>query len=385
MSVRRMSKQRTAIDEVDSWLCRIPLASPIDLGGVVIRHRDFVVLRVRTMDGIEGTAYSLSRGAPVDLVIAEMLAPTLVGRDALDLPRRLEEMRRCIVAMNPTGILQRAISLVDIALWDIKAQVAGLPLWRLLGGYRDTARVMVVAPYATADESDQGYAERLTPLAKRGYLALKLYPLRDPQAMARRLTHLRATFGDSVGLVVDMAWSWRSAKEAIRAVRSWDPAGLAWVEDPFAASDWRSMKALADSVQTPVGAGDEVTERSAIDTLIDERAVDVVRLDATTIGGLSEFALARESAAAAGLSVSPHAYPEIHRHAAFAWPDVGPIEIFPPGSSVWGTSRFVHSEVDLPRGQAEVVAPTEPGLGLNVDLDAVAALALRATAVRADR
>ncbi|CAN5605266.1 enolase C-terminal domain-like protein [soil metagenome] len=368
-----------AIERVEALYCRVPLETPIVLGELALAERDFVIVRVRTTDGREGVAYSLSRGAPVDLVVTDLLAPLVVGRDALDIPRRIEELTRALVALGPEGVVQRALSLLEICLWDIKGQVAGMPVWRLLGGYRDAAEVQLVAPYAGPDETDEAYAGRLHGLAARGYTALKLYPLADPAAMARRLSALRDTLGEDIGLIVDMAWSWHTGRQAIEAVRGWEDYRLAWVEDPFPASDWRSIRALSEAVRTPIAAGDEVTVRETTETLIAERAVDLVRLDATTIGGLSAFAAVRESAARARLAISPHAYPEIHRHCVFAWPDVGPVEIFPPGSPTWGTSRFLADEPDLPAGGGPLPAPTEPGLGLHIDWAAARSLALRTT------
>jgi L-alanine-DL-glutamate epimerase-like enolase superfamily enzyme len=368
------------VERVDALYCRIPLEQPIVLGELVISHRDFVLTRVRTSDGVDGLAYALSRGAPVDIVVTDLLAPLLVGRDAQDIARRVEEMTRAMVTLGPDGIVQRAISLLELCLWDIKGRVASMPVWRLLGGYRDQADVLLVAPYAAPDEVDEAYAERLTEHAARGYAALKLYPLPNPAAMAKRLAVLRDVLGARIGLIVDMAWSWRSSRQAIEAVRGWEGSDLAWVEDPLPASDWRSLRALSDAVETPIAAGDEVTLRGTMETLIEERAVDVHRLDAMTIGGLSAFAAVRGSASRAGLTVSPHAYPEIHRHCVFAWPDVGPIEVFPSRSPTWGTSRFLEDEPDLPGAAGTLAAPMEPGLGLHIDWAAAGSLALRTTA-----
>lgn len=374
---------RTMIDRIESWHCRVTLETPIVLGEMVIAHRDFVIVRVSTADGLEGVAYSLSRGAPVDLAVTELLGPLLLGRDALDIPKRMEELRRGMVALGPVGVVGRAMSLLDICLWDIKGKVADLPVWRLLGGYRTSAAVLLVAPYAAPGEPDGAYVERLGPLAQRGYVALKLYPLADPAAMARRLATLRDGLGEDIGLIVDMAWSWRSARQAIDAVKRWEGFGLSWVEDPLLAADWGSIRTLAEAVQTPIAAGDEVSVRAEVDALIAERAVDIVRLDATTIGGLTAFASVRESAVRIGLSISPHAYPELHRHCVFAWPGVEPVEIFAPASPTWGASRFLTDEVDLPSGSSTISAPTAAGLGMQMDWDAVESLSTRSTAVTA--
>ena len=159
----------TDIQQLETWYCRIPLETPIVLGDMVIAHRDFVIVRLRSAGGAEGVAYSLTRGAPLDLVLSELIGPRLMGRDALDTARRHEELTRGAVMLGAVGLVGRAISLVDIALWDLKGRLAGLPVWRLLGGYRQSAPVLLVAPYAGADETDDAYAERLAPLASRGY------------------------------------------------------------------------------------------------------------------------------------------------------------------------------------------------------------------------
>jgi L-alanine-DL-glutamate epimerase-like enolase superfamily enzyme len=376
------SRSDTTIDRIETWLCSVILDKPVTLGQLVISHRDFVVVRMRTSGGAEGVAYSLTRGAPLDVVLADVVAPRLLGREALDTAARHEEMRRGVVTLGAVGLVGRAISLADICLWDLKGRASGMPVWRLLGGYRDQAPVGLVAPYAGPDEADETYADRVAELALRGYASIKLYPAADPAAMAHRLAAIRERAGDETGLVIDMAWSFRTAAEAIRSVRMWEPFDLAWVEDPFPSEEWRAMRALADAVSTPIAAGDEVSVPGTMERLITERAVDLVRLDATSIGGFTGFAALRQAAADAGYVVSTHAYGEIHRHCSYAWPNVTPIELFPPGSPTWGASHLLAAELDLPLGDDTLPAPTEPGLDLALDWDAVQAMAARHTVVQ---
>jgi L-alanine-DL-glutamate epimerase-like enolase superfamily enzyme len=255
-------------------------------------------------------------------------------------------------------------------------------VWKLLGGDRSSSPVIVVAPYADPDEPDDAYAERIAARLGGRYGAIKLYPLADPAAMARRLAAVRQVLGADVELMVDMAWSWRSVSEAVDAVRSWEDYGLSWVEDPFPSADWQSIKRLSDAVETRIAAGDEVSVEAHVEALNANRAVDVLRMDATSIGGFSRFAALREQAERAGLQVSPHAYSEIHRHCVFAWPNVGPVEIFLPQSPTWGTARFLEDEMDVTAGSMEIAAPAEPGLGLHVDWAAVGSLARRTESIR---
>jgi L-alanine-DL-glutamate epimerase-like enolase superfamily enzyme len=376
------SSQEAVIDAVETWYLSVPLETPIVLGSLTIATRDFVIVRVRTVDGLEGVAYSLTRGAPLDLVINDVLAPKLLGRDALDTALRHDELTRSVVSLGAVGLVGRGISLIDICLWDLKGRLAALPVWKLLGGDRSSSPVIVVAPYADPDEPDDAYAERIAARLGGRYGAIKLYPLADPAAMARRLAAVRRTLGADVELMVDMAWSWRSVSEAVDAVRSWEDYGLSWVEDPFPSADWQSIKGLSDAVETRIAAGDEVSVEAHVEALIANRAVDVLRMDATSIGGFSRFAALREQAERAGLQVSPHAYSEIHRHCVFAWPNVGPVEIFLPQSPTWGTARFLEDEMDVTAGSMEIAAPAEPGLGLHVDWAAVGSLARRTESIR---
>ncbi len=371
----------TAIERIETWYLRVPLATPIALGSLRIAHRDFVIVRVRTAGGVEGVAYSLTRGSPLDLVLTDVVAPLLLHKDALAIPARIDDMTRGVTTLGPVGLVGRAISLLEICLWDIKGKLAGLPVHRLLGGARESAPVLVVAPYAAPDEDDTAYAERLIPYAARGYQTLKLYPLADPAAMTRRLTAIRRALGESIGLVIDMAWSFRSAREAIAAVRQWEDFGLTWVEDPFPSWESVAMRELSDAVRTPIGAGDEVSVPAVMETLIRDRAVDVVRLDATSVGGFTRFAELSAMARRAGYQVSHHAYAEIQQHCVFAWPEVTPVEMFAPGSPTWGTSTFMTADIDLPVGATELPAPTESGLGIPIDWAAVEDLARRRSAV----
>lgn len=372
----------TTIDGIEAWYLRVPLVAPIRLGDMVVAERDFVVLRVRTQGGLEGVAYSLTRGSPLDLVLTETLGPRLIGTEALDTRARSEGLRHSIRSLGAVGLVGRALSLVDIALWDIVGQAARMPVWRILGGARTSAQVLMVAPYAAPDESHEAYAERIAELAAAGRRFLKLYPMADPHEMRRRLAAIRSTVGDSVRLVIDMAWSFGGVLDAIAAVRSWDEYDLAWVEDPYPAEEWPSIKLLTDSVSTPIAVGDEVSVRGTIERLITERAVDVIRLDVTSIGGFAAYDSLRDQAHRAGLLVSPHAYGEIHQHCVFGWPGTSPVELFPPDSPTWGTARFLARQLDAEPGTGMLAAPAEPGLGLGFDWAAVERLSMRRTVAR---
>src|SRR4051794_13546034 len=116
------SRPLDPITEVEALTTRLELPRPLRLGPLEIRHRDYVVVTVTTASGLEGKAFSLTRGTPAAAVVSEVLAPLLVGRDADLVAARWDECFRATIAAGRTGVVMRALSLVDAALWDVKAQ-----------------------------------------------------------------------------------------------------------------------------------------------------------------------------------------------------------------------------------------------------------------------
>jgi L-alanine-DL-glutamate epimerase-like enolase superfamily enzyme len=343
---------------------------------MVIDRRDFVVVRVETEGGLTSGLCSLSRGAPVDLVVLDNLAGAVLGSDPRDVPATLERLRAATVALGHDGMVQRGISLLDVALWDLKAQAAGLPLWRMLGGFRTEVPVMVVAGYPRGDESPDAFAGRVAEAA-HGYQAVKLARAGDDETMARRVAACRAALGDGVEIVIDAAWALRGVPEAMALARAVEPYGVRFLEDPFPAGQAASYAELRAKSPVPIGAGDEVSQVETLAQLVDAGGVDVLRVDGMTLGGVSALLDVWVHARRRGIPrISPHIAPELHQHVAFAFGEVAFVEMFPPGSPFFGVDKLVEpTSLDLRDGTLH--APTAPGVGMRIDWDAVEHLALR--------
>lgn len=371
------------IDRVESWAIRFELPVPLVLGHMVIRHRDYVVLRLTTTDGLVGVAYCLSRGTPVDLTLLDVVAPHCLGRDSADIASVIDGVSAATISVGPCGILGRAVSMLDIALWDIAAQRQGLPLWQLLGEARSTADVLLVEGYPRADEGPGAFAQRMASRAESGASWLKLANVPDEADMTERIVRTRAALGSSVQLVVDAAWAWQDVDHAIRLVESWEEHELAWVEDPAVISRIDYFRTLRDAVATPIGAGDEASDRTRVRELVDADGLDVLRYDAVTGGGVSGFSEAQALAETRGLVVSPHVYPELHRHFAFAFGNVGPVEWYGDSAEFDFSCRFA----DVKDGElsfARATAPSTPGVGLTLDWSVIEGASVRRGEVRAD-
>lgn len=347
-----------------------PLASPILLGSTTITEREFLFVRITTEAGIQGTAFALSRGLPSEAFVAQVLAPVLIGRDGDLVEERLGECLAALPAPSRVGMVKRALSLVEIALWDAKGRRLGSPLWRLLGGRRPSVPVLVVGGYLTGDASPEDVGARLGRLGEEGYPLLKIARAPTPELTRRLLTAARRALPPESKLVVDTHWCWQTSADALRELSGWgEDLDLAWLEDPFPAEAWEPCRELRERSGLRIGVGDEVTDEQVLRRLIDTRAVDVARTDATTLGGVTAWSRLSAYAHLSGLAVSPHAYPEVHIHCACAWPYACAVEMFEANSPYWPTDRFVSGGMRVEGGTAH--APEEPGLGVEIDWDCV--------------
>ncbi len=363
------------IHSVDVTCASFGLPSPIRIGSTVITEREFAFVRITTSEGIEGSAFVLARAQPFVEVIERDLALLLIGRDSDAIASRIEDCQLGAVAPARPGLRTRAVSLVEIALWDIKARRAGLPLWRLLGGYRPDHPGLIVAEYLTDDSQLTAWAERIRGYGEAGFRLVKIKRGDTAEQTRALLESARAVLPADCEIVVDAAWSWRNVADARRELRAWGDVELAWLEDPFSPGDVRAAAHLRSAGLLRIGIGDEVADPHLLERLIEAHAIDVLRVDATTLGGIHAFRHAASLAIAAGLEVSTHAYPEVHVHCAAAWPGVSAVETFEAQSASFPSYLFVAGGPVIKDGL--VHAPATPGLGVDLDWERIGAHATR--------
>jgi L-alanine-DL-glutamate epimerase-like enolase superfamily enzyme len=359
------------IVEVTAVTTRLELPRPIVLGTMRIASRAYAVVTVRTESGLEGNAFALSRDAPVAAVVQQQLAPVLVGRDSDLVAARFDECFRATVASGRVGVVLRALSLVDVALWDVKGKRAGLPLWRLLGGNAPEVPAMVVGGYPTGEPPEE-LAARVGEYGRDGWPLVKLARVGDHAVMRRLVDASLAAIPDGTRLVVDAAWSWRRPDEVVRELEAWGDPPLAWLEDPLPTEDVEAYRKLAGCSSAPIGAGDEITDPHLLRAHLAADTLDVLRVDATTIGGVSGAQRLMQAAAAAAVPVSCHVYPELHVHLAAANADGATVETFDGRDNPFDpAARLYSGGPEWRPGLA--VAPETPGLGIELDRELIEA------------
>ncbi len=370
----------TKIERIETFACSIPLDQPMNLGTYVVVSREYAVVRVVTSGGLVGAAVGLTRRAPVDMAAAEVLAPVLIGQDALDLMSCLRAIDRVTGGMDRTGIIGRARSLLDIALHDIRARSMGIPLWRLLGGTSEPVDVLLVEGYPIANEPDGKIVDRLLGRVEQGYRRLKIETgsYDRPEKLFQVLEGFRRQSA-STRIILDGLWRWKSPEQASRYLSSLRAFDIDWIEDPFPVElidCYRRFQRFERVV--PVGAGDDLTDCRDIEALMDS-PVNVVRLDALAIGGVTAFGELAAVAKKRGCRVSPHIYPHVHQHCVFGWGASDHVEMIPSDRSFDRIHELVQHDPFARVKNGRLEAPNVIGAGFDLNDKAVEKFARRKT------
>ncbi len=258
-----------------------------------------------------------------------------------------------------------ALSALDIALWDLKARRAGLPLFRLLGGF--DARVPCYAGGIDLDLSIDALLKQTDDNLARGFRALKMKVGRpDLGADIGRVKAMRGHLGDGFPLMADANMKW-TVEEAIRAARALQPFDLTWLEEPTIPDDIAGHQRILSAGGVPIAAGENLRSLWDFKNYISAGAVSYPEPDVTNCGGVSAFMKIARLAEAFNLPVTSHGAHDITVHLLAACPNRSFLE-----AHGFGLDRYIEHPLVLENGMA--VAPTRPGHGITFDWMGLAAL-----------
>ncbi len=356
------------ITEVRATTCDVPLPRPIIMGDLRYDSREYVVVEIVTDTGATGIGFGMTRNGPVGAIVRRSLAPLLLGEDPGLIEGLWDRLYYRNLPIGARGIFMRALSAVDIALWDLKAQTAELPIWRVLGGARANVPVAVAGGYPASDRTMADLEHELADYANRGFGLIKIAAgeLRDDTP---RLVAARRALGPDVDLAYDAHWAWRDLLSVVPTVRSWADLDVRFIEDPFPAELMELSGRLRDDTGTRLALGEDTVGRWAFRDLIERFRPDVLRLDATVAGGLSEAVKVCALASTLAIPVLPHVFPEIHVHLAAAFNGVLAVEMTDPTYETESLHRLFRKWVDVDGGR--MAAPEVPGIGVELDHEAL--------------
>jgi L-alanine-DL-glutamate epimerase-like enolase superfamily enzyme len=330
-------------------------------------HLDVLIVRVHTEDGRVGIgeAFSYHCLDAVKAAVEQMVAPLAVGRDARNIAGLMRDLQQALHLFGRYGITLFALSGLDIALWDLAAKAADLPLHRLLGG---ACRERIPAYASLFRYGDrERVAERCRAALGEGYAHVKLHEIAEPEVRAAR-----ETLGDGVPLMVDTncPWTPQQAHEAALALAPYD---LFWLEEPvFPPEDFDALARLQAQTGVPIAAGENASTAYEFQKMFAAGAVRYAQPSVTKVGGITELMRVADLARASGVSLMPHS-PYFGPgflatlHVAAALPEPSLVERFylEPEGSLYGA---LIDPVD-----GHFVLPEGPGLGMEPDADVMRA------------
>ncbi len=363
------------IARVRSWTLTLPLEQPLRLGRMTLREREYVVVRVDATDEERfGVAWSMTRGLPTGAALAGIVAPHALGKSVDAVTTVWQEARDSHGPAGRGGGAMRALSLLDIALWDLRARLVGLPLHAMLGRCRASVPVMAVAAYPNVRTPEES-GERLAELSAAGHPRVKLHRWPDPRDT--RTVVERAVAAGAGEIVVDAAWAWDDARGALAELRQWGELPLAWIEDPMPAERLPALRRLRRASPYPIGLGDELLD-TELARLLNEECIDVLRIDATVAGGITGAQNLLGACWHLGLPVSLHVNLPMHVHLAAASPACLDVETYIGADAALDPAdRLLAATPAIEAGA--VAAPDGPGLGCELDWELIEATATART------
>ncbi|MDP6517272.1 MAG: mandelate racemase/muconate lactonizing enzyme family protein [Alphaproteobacteria bacterium] len=355
------------ISEVTTDHYRIPL--PVTLSDSThgeMSAFDLVAVRIRDGDGAEGVGYTYTAGtsAAVIRTIIEDFKPLLEGEAADRIERHWQRMWWSLHYSGRGGHAVFAISAVDIALWDLAARRAGVPLWRLLGGHDPEVRA-----YAGGIDLQFPLSQLLDQTRdnlERGFRAIKMKVGRDRLSEdVARVAAMRDLLGPDTPLMVDANMRW-TPDEAIRASRAMAESQVYWLEEPTIPDDFEGHGRIMRDGALPIAAGENLRTLYEFQHLIAAGGVSFPEPDVSNCGGITTWMKIAHLAEANNLPVTSHGVHDLHVHLLAAVPNKSFLEVHG-----FGLERYIAQPLEIVDGLA--TAPDRPGHGVAFDWDGLAA------------
>ena len=346
------------IDAIDVQAYTIPTQSPESDGTLEWDATTLVYVEVQA-GGQTGIGYTYADVATAKL-IQTMLRNRLLGKDAMQIGARWNDMGNVTRNLGRDGITSMAISAIDVALWDLKGKILDQPVYALIGAARE--RVPIYGSGGFTSYALEQLCAQLHGWVADGIPRVKMKVGREPEEDPERVAAARGAIGDGPDLFVDANGAY-SRKQALGLARRFADQRVIWFEEPIFREDYEGTRLIRDAA--PAGMDISIGEYGyglyEFARMLDAQCVDVLQADATRCGGFSGLLAVDGLCQTKMMPLSTHCAPHLHLHAALACKQIRHIEYF-----------FDHVRIEkmLFEGAMEPVDgtlaadPSRPGIGL---------------------
>ncbi len=329
-AIRALQPGPATLDHIESVTVSslvLPLKNPISDAKVLTGRQKpmtevvFLFAEIRSAQGHQGMGFSYSKraGGPAQFAHAREIAPVLLGEDPNDIAKLWTKLVWAGASVGRSGVATQAIAAFDIALWDLKAKRAQLPMAKLLGAHSDSVRTYNTSGGFLHTPIEQ-VLENASASLESGIGGIKI-KVGQPnwRTDIARLEKVREHLGDDVPLMVDANQQW-DRPTAMRMGRILEGFDLVWIEEPLDAYDTEGHAHLARCLDTSIATGEMLASVGEHQRLIEAGAVDIIQPDAPRIGGITQFLRLATLAEMQNLQLAPHFAMEIHLHLAATYP-----------------------------------------------------------------
>ena len=336
-------------------------------------QKHIVLVFVVTESGAVGVGEAWASGAAPGALMATIsddLAPLVVGQDALAIGRHWAVLNDAALVSARRGIFRTGQAAIDIALWDLLGKAANLPVFRLLGGFSDSAAVYASAGLYGSQKTITNLTDEMTGYVSQGFDAVKMKVGGAPHAEdVDRVRAVREAIGPGVRLMVDGVYA-MDPPSALRLSNAIEPYDIYWFEQPVHPDNIDGMAQVNLRGNIPVAGNENASEQSHFVALMESRAVRFVQADVLVIGGISDGRNLAALAASRHLPMTLHHASSIVGLAASLHLAAGVANIESVEYHMVHQWLFDRVPADLfPVAKSKITLPERPGLGLDLSPD----------------
>lgn len=370
MSTATVARAAT-VERLEVSAYRVPTDEPESDGTFEWDSTTLVLVEVEAA-GTIGLGFTYGDVAASRL-IESMLRDVVSGCDALSPPAAWSAMQERVRNTGRPGMAAMAISAVDVALWDLRAKLLGVPLAAALPRFHESVPIYGSGGF-TSYSSDR-LREQLRSWAREGIPRVKMKVGRDPHADLERVRTAREAVGPGVELMVDANGAY-SPKEALLWAERFAELGVRYFEEPVSSDDLAGLRLVRERAPAGVqiAAGEYGWDLFALERMLESQAVDVLQADVTRCGGITSFLRVDGLCKARCMRFSAHCAPAISAHACCGIETLVHLEYFHDHVRV---ERMLFEGTLEPEAGRLTPDPERPGLGLELDESAAAEYRVR--------
>lgn len=322
---------------------------------------DLIFVEVAVSGGLVGTAYAFAFDQPDAKIIADLVAllgKELKNEDAMATERIWQQMHQRLKFLGPSGAGLAALSVIDMALWDLKGRVANLPIFRMLGAARD--QITAYASSGSISLTVADLVDEMQGFADQGYSAVKMKLGTGLEQDVARVRAVRHAVGEKIRIVLDANQQW-SRKDALTAANKFSQYDIWWLEEPVAADAEKDCAWVTAASPIQIATGETNFGVGSMVRLLDHDAADILMPNLQRVGGITAWQKIAGMAELNHRPVASHVFPEFNIHLMCGAANGLIFEYVP-----WWPSPYLDPPVPV-KGVAH--PPERPGHGCEPDFE----------------